>query len=110
MNEIQHNRMEEDAAFGEFLLRAIADPLGIAPTEKDIEKAVYKGTNCGAWVKFDELGCIIGTIVEGSDAEYSERIPLDGIDTDEAGEAEFNRRFWEALTRAEDFANEHWEG
>ena len=103
------SRMQEDAAYGEFLLSAIAAPLGI-PINKDaaklIDRAVYKGTSCGAWVQFDEKGIMVGTIVEGSDAEYSERIDLSGIEIDDEGERLLNARFWAALKRCEQFADE----
>lgn len=39
-----------------------------------IASRVYKNTDCGAWVKFTETGIILGSIVEGSEAE---------VDTDE---------------------------
>jgi hypothetical protein len=33
---------------------------------------VYKYTDCGAWVAWNDNGVTIGSIVEGSDAEFSE--------------------------------------
>ena len=36
-----------------------------------IERAIYKGTSCGAWIYWDNKGMVIGSIVEGSDAEFS---------------------------------------
>ena len=36
----------------------------------DLEKAIYKGTACGAWINWDEKEIRIGPIVEGSDAEF----------------------------------------
>ena len=36
----------------------------------DIEKAIYDGTYCGAWINWDEKEIRIGSIVEGSDAEF----------------------------------------
>lgn len=37
-----------------------------------IEKCLYRQTNCGAWIKFFDFWVIVGSIVEGSDAEFSE--------------------------------------
>jgi hypothetical protein len=101
----------EDAAYGEFLIEAIATPLGI-PMGKDtvnlISKWVYKGTDCGAWVKFDEQGIIVGSIVEGSDAEFSQRIDLSGIGMDDSGAEELNKRFWSALEEINQLAVDEW--
>lgn len=99
---------QEKEAFGNFLIHAIASPLGLPDDPNAIDRAVYKWTSCGAWVRFDDLGVVVGTIVECSDAEYSERIELDGIEVDDTGEAELNRRFWDAIQRCEDFASEEW--
>lgn len=98
----------ENEAFGTFLIHAIAAPVGLPDDPKAIYRAVYKGTSCGAWVRFDEQGIMVGTIVEGSEAEHSERIDLAGIECDENGEKELNRRFWEAIQRCEDFSAEVW--
>jgi len=46
-----------------------ADYLGIEVNQ--IERAIYKGTPCGAWIYWDNKVMIIGSIVEGSDAEFS---------------------------------------
>ena len=35
-----------------------------------IEKSVYKNTDCGAWITWDDTSITIGSIVEGSDAEF----------------------------------------
>lgn len=105
MDEIAYNRMCEDAAYGDWLVQTIADSIGIEPDIKKIERAIYKYTSCGAWVRFDEKGIIVGTIVEGSDAEYSERIDLP---QDEDSE-ELCKRFWKAVENCESFAKEHFD-
>ena len=103
---------QEDAAFGQFLVECIAHWCGFSGDEKNLEsridKAIFKGTNCGAWVRFDELGIMVGTIVEGSDAEYSERIDISGLDTDDDNERLLHERFSAAMQRCEDFASEHF--
>lgn len=105
-------RGQEDAAFGQFLVECIAHWCGLSGDEENlvsrIEKAIYKGTDCGAWVRFDELGIMVGTIVEGSDAEYSERIDISGLDTDDDDEKRLHERFSAAVQRCEDFAIEHF--
>jgi hypothetical protein len=103
MNEIQAHKMAEDAAYGEWIVQAIADSIGVAPDPQKIDRAIYKGTDCGAWVRFDAQGVVVGTIVEGSEAEYSERIALSD------DEATLCRRFWQAVQNCEDFASEHFD-
>ena len=36
-----------------------------------LDREVYKYTDCGAWFNHSETGFAIGSIVEGSDAEFS---------------------------------------
>ena len=43
---------------------------------------VYKYTDCGAWIAWDDNSVTIGSIVEGSDAEFSQRF-LFPVDSDE---------------------------
>lgn len=40
--------------------------------EERLPKAMYKGTECGAWIQWDNATVSIGSIVEGSDAEFAE--------------------------------------
>jgi hypothetical protein len=115
VNEVQHARDQENEAYGAFLIETIAKSCGFKGTEPDlakpnhgIDRAVYKGTSCGAWVRFDSEGVMVGTIVEGSDAEFSERIDLTGIDISEEGETILLERFWDAVQQCEDFADEAW--
>ena len=46
-----------------------ADAWGIEV--KHLKKSIYKGTSCGAWIEWDDKRISIGSIVEGSDAEFS---------------------------------------
>jgi hypothetical protein len=85
------------------LVETIANSIGIEPYPEKINRAIYRGTDCGAWVKFDEDGILVGTIVEGSEAEYSERIEL----TDDPDE--LCKRFWDAIQNCEDFSDENFE-
>ena len=69
MNEIDLERMQEDAATGQ----AIADNLAAILADKDAEnvselyRTIYKYTDCGAWIDFNVGGIVIGSIVEGLD-------------------------------------------
>ena len=44
-----------------------------------LKKAIYRGTECGAWIEWNTEKVVIGAIVEGSEAEFSEefRFPFD---------------------------------
>lgn len=50
-----------------------------------IERDIYKYTGCGAWITWDVSGLTIGSIVEGSDAEFDKlfTFPFDSSATDE---------------------------
>lgn len=108
---------EEHAAFGTFLVQTIAESCGITvePTfkcselERKIDRAVYKGTDCGAWVRFDERGIVVGSIVEGSDAEFSERIDLTGVDISDEGAKILTERFWNTIEKINGLACDAWE-
>lgn len=106
---------EENAAFGMFLVQTVAESCGlefkgpISELERRIDRAVYKGTDCGAWVLFDEKGIVVGSIVEGSDAEFSERIDLTGIDISDAGAEILTQRFWNTVEKINDLACDAWE-
>ena len=39
---------------------------------EQLDHHVYKYTDCGAWITWDDNSVTIGSIVEGSDAEFSE--------------------------------------
>ena len=39
---------------------------------EQLHRYVYKYTDCGAWIEWDDSSVTIGSIVEGSDAEFSE--------------------------------------
>lgn len=49
-----------------------------------LDHYVYKYTDCGAWITWDEHSVTIGSIVEGSDAEFSETFcfPVDSDELD----------------------------
>ena len=106
---------QEHEAFGMFLVGAVAEGIGLPFEGKlsdivsKIQRAVYKGTECGAWVQFDEKGIMVGSIVEGSDAEFSKRIDLSGVDISDEGSTLLNERFWAALDEIDDLACAEWE-
>ena len=49
-----------------------------------IDRTLYKYTGCGAWTAWDFAGFTIGSIVEGSDAEFYKRFefPTTGEEVD----------------------------
>ena len=62
-------------------------------------KAIYKGTDCGAWFKMDGLTVTVGSIVEGSDAEFSDSLTYP-----------FSRKsFWELVQSINDAACAAWD-
>ncbi len=58
----------------------LADHLGVnavgthAEVEQRIQRTIYKYTDCGAWIRCYENEVVIGSIVEGSDAEFTESL------------------------------------
>lgn len=106
MDWIEHDKICSDAAVGQWLMETIGESMGLSADRCDegsIKKALFKGTDCGAFVHFDELGVVVGTIVEGSDAEYSKRILFD-LDDKES----FLKCFWDTVQKCEDFAEAEW--
>jgi len=62
---------EEQRAMGEDLTDRVAVYFGLekgCPVHR-IQKALFKGTACGAWIQFTESGLAVGSIVEGSDID-----------------------------------------
>lgn len=106
MNEVDNFRSQENEAFGSFLIRVIAEALDCEADPQCIARSLYKFTNCGAFIHFDDKGVVVGTIIEGSDAEFSERLDLKGVDVSEEGAKLLQERFWEFVQQAEDFAEE----
>ena len=43
----------------------------LCTTVSSLKRDVYKYTDCGAWIDWDDDRITIGSIVEGSDAEFS---------------------------------------
>jgi len=64
-----------------------------------ISKAIYRGTRCGAWIRFNADGIKLGSIVEGSDAETETHTLLYPFDYEE---------IWSALEAIEDEAEILW--
>lgn len=108
MDEIEHERMQEDAATGQAIaanLQAILDDYGVTDVA-NLYRSIYKYTECGPWLSVQlhdgtwkhchELrgiengnvrALLVGSIVEGSDAEVTAD-PIDLMDyMDEGGDA-----------------------
>lgn len=49
-------------------IKDYADYVGVEV--EDLERATYKYTDCGAWIRWNDEEMEIGSIVEGSDAEF----------------------------------------
>ncbi len=99
---MRHNSGDE----ADPLVEVLADLYGVKRDWKSIERAVYKNTDCGAWIEMPssrplrvELGCII----EGSEATVGP-ITVNWND----GEA-FEGRFREAVAYVEGEANVLWD-
>lgn len=74
----------------------LAEYLGI--TVDDLERAIYKYTACGAWITWSSTAVTVGTIVEGSDAEFSRVLPFPFTGED----------FDDSILELEDLADEAW--
>lgn len=74
---------QEAVGYHQEMIAAVADWIGEGTFDEDeggeartikmIEHRIYKDTDCGAWITFNEEGapgCTVGTIVEGSDATF----------------------------------------
>ena len=61
----------------------LCDYLGTNPDR--ISRDLYKYTDCGAWIEWDDNFVDIGSIVEGSDAEFHRtlKFPFDSDDYDD---------------------------
>ena len=53
-------------------------------TPEQLPRSIYKYTDCGAWITWDDDSVTIGSIVEGSDAEFFRTFsfPVDTADLD----------------------------
>jgi|TARA_R110000824_G_scaffold124513_1_gene283084 hypothetical protein len=70
-SEIEYERTEEEIGLGKELQDRVAVHFGLeegCPVHR-IEKALFKGTDCGAWIEFTEHGLAVGSTVEGSDVD-----------------------------------------
>lgn len=105
MDEINHYQMEADAAFGQFLIETMAKHYNCEAKEEAINRQVYKNTACGAWIKFDSKGIKVGSIVEGSEAEFCERVNV-FCEDDYISEGELIHRVESALDYIESLVDE----
>ena len=67
-----------------------------------IEKALFKGTACGAWIEFPDDGLVVGSIVEGSDVD------CESYSFDWTGEEDVESFLTNALDEIEMEAEELW--
>ena len=65
------------------IIRTIEDLAAYLKTTVDrLEHDVYTYTDCGAWITWTDESITIGSIVEGSDAEFSYTLAFPFADTD----------------------------
>ena len=130
MNEIDYERMQEDAAIGQAInntLRAVLDEWGVENVQQ-LGRAIYKYTECGPWLSVklhdgtwkhtgdlagihnhDVRSLLVGSIVEGSDAEVSGmEIDLLGY-IDEGDEQRAIDRLYHEIDQVNDTACALWE-
>ena len=130
MNEIDYERMQEDAAIGQAIaanLQAILDDWGVENVER-LGRTIYKRTECGAWlsVKLHDgtwqhtgnldgidsgnvRALLLGSIVEGSDAEVCAD-PIDLMDyMNEGDEKRLIEDFDKTLDWVDDEACRLWD-
>ena len=71
MDEMDYFEMQEKIALGEELNKRVKKHYGLQESDDDtrLSKALFKGTDCGAWIEFTETGLAVGSIVEGSDVD-----------------------------------------
>lgn len=81
-------------------------------TKRLIDKAIYKGTSCGAWIQFGDdeedgpLSVTVGSIVEGVEwSTETHELKTDDYEDPEA----FRKALWEALDMVETEAQEIWQ-
>jgi len=64
-----------------------------------VSKSIFRSTSCGAWIKFNEDGVSMGSIVEGTDATT----PIQTLTYPFPEKA-----FWDALNQVEYDAEDIW--
>jgi hypothetical protein len=103
-NEVDLERDGEIEGLGRALHGAVTEWLGIPydTTTARIEKAIFKGTVCGAWIQFTETGLSVGSIVEGSDVD------CESHHLTWTGEEDVGKWLNESLKVIEDEATELW--
>lgn len=99
---MRHNSGEE----AQPLVEVLADLYGTKADWKSIERALYKSTDCGAWITMPSsrpLRVEIGCIIEGSESEVGP-ITVNWNDGDA-----FEQRFQEAVAYVEGEASILWD-
>lgn len=80
-------------------LGELCEAVGVESFER-LKKAVYKGTDCGAWVAAEAGMIVIGSIVEGADVETEIQMIAYPFTLGD---------FWAAVDRVEIEAAEIWD-
>jgi hypothetical protein len=108
MDEIDLHNMMEAADFGGWLIEAIAEKVGAPPKPDMIDDVVFRNTDNGVWVRFDEHGILVGSVVPEKDKEFTERVDVSGLmDLDDAiARSTLFGRFKEAVRKVDGLAEE----
>lgn len=88
-------------------LRVLAEEFETNATVESIARIIYKGTSCGCYFDFVGETIIIGTIIEGSDAEYSVELDLADYQDDNAGDSCLVDDVKSAIDTCETFVEEY---
>ena len=74
-NQVVSTEPGQVAHLKDLFIKAFWGNLEDCPTEEDakawITRRIYKDNDCGPWIKFNEDGVEIGSIVEGSDVDIT---------------------------------------
>ena len=89
---------------GAALVSEVAIHFGLPEDAEEslIKKAIFKGTNCGAWIEFTVTGIAVGSIVEGSDVDCTSHALI------WTGEEDVGAWIDNALAEIEEEANYIW--
>ncbi len=104
----QYERGQEAAALGSAMVAALAELYGCEPQVESVKRAVYKATDCGAFVVFpSDAPCRVGvgSIVEGSDAEVP---PIFVTYNEDKPDEQFIAEWRKAVQHVEDEADCLW--
>lgn len=106
LDELEASKLSPEQA--EAILQVLAEHFGCDPSPHGVDRAVYKRTSCGAYLHFAPHGLIVGTIIEGHDAEYSRHLSFPDFQIGDADAAQdLITEVMEELECCESFVSEY---